>query len=303
MNNFLKKPYPFLYEGLVNRLKVAGFVLFFVFLFLYVFQPFQIEDIVEFTPMQASLIFGVTSGMICFFGVSLMVRLYPDFANDQTWNIGRETVFMLSILFLISLANFIIGSTICIYPGEDLTTLGLAWVSLTRTYSVGFFPVMIITFVNYTILLKRNISNVQKHQFIANDKEPEIIVEVPKEISITSSTNNNDIDINMDELLYIMSDGNYVEFHLLQDNQEVREIRRNTMNNVSKQLKDYSFLFRTHRAFIVNLDKVKESKGNAQGYQLKLEGSNTWIPVSRGNLAAFDKIVNTNNVLLEQYSV
>lgn len=301
--NLLKKPYPFLYEGNVNRIKVAGFVFLFVFLFLFIFKPFHIEEIKEFSPLGGSFIFGITSAAVCFVGVSLLVKLYPHYANDQSWNIGRETIFMLAILFSVSVANFIIGSTICIIPGEDLTTLQLAGLSITRTYSVGFFPVMIITFVNYTVLLKRNLAKVEKHQFAINDNEPDVIVEAHKNILITSSTNNNDIEINLDELLYVMSDGNYVEFHLLKDEKEVREIRRNTMNNISKQLKSYPFIFKTHRAFMVNLGKIKESKGNAQGYQLRLEGSNTWIPVSRGNLAAFDKIVNANNVLLEQYSL
>ena len=161
---------------------------------------------------------------------------------------------------------------------------------------------MIITFVNYTVMLKRNLAGAQNHRFAVNDNEPEVMVESPVLLNITSSANNNDIEIDLDKLLYIMADGNYIEFHMILNGKETRAIRRNTMSNVDEQLKDYPFIFRTHRAFMVNLNHITESKGNAQGYQLKLDGTETWIPVSRGNLAAFDEMVNDNSKLVEQYS-
>jgi DNA-binding LytR/AlgR family response regulator len=43
----------------------------------------------------------------------------------------------------------------------------------------------------------------------------------------------------------------------------------------------YSSFFRCHRAFIVNLDKIEQVEGNAQGYKIKLQGAENLIPVSR----------------------
>lgn len=303
MNSIFRKPYPFLYEEPLNRLKVAGFVLLFVFLFLYIFQPFNINEIKGFGLLSCALIYAAASAAVCYLGASLLVRLYPKQANDQAWNIGRECSMMIVMLGLIGIVNYLIGLSLGLYPEQGLSYQELAWVSFSRTFSVGFFPVLIITFVNYTIQLKRNLAGVEKHAFVLHDHQPEVLIKSPAIVNISSSAKNNDIELDLEDLMYIMSDGNYVEFHFLENSREVREIRRNTITNVANQLKDYSFIFRTHRAFMVNLTKIKASKGNAQGYQLKLEGSDFWIPVSRGNLEAFDKIINVNNVLVEQYSV
>jgi DNA-binding LytR/AlgR family response regulator len=48
---------------------------------------------------------------------------------------------------------------------------------------------------------------------------------------------------------------------------------------------------RTHRAFIVNVKKVSSKKGNSLGYQLKFNGVDEGIPVSRQNVRRFDELI------------
>ena len=48
-------------------------------------------------------------------------------------------------------------------------------------------------------------------------------------------------------------------------------------------------MLRTHRAFIVNLKKVRSKKGNALGYKLGVSGYEEKIPVSRSRIKKCDE--------------
>ena len=60
--------------------------------------------------------------------------------------------------------------------------------------------------------------------------------------------------INCGHLLYIKSDGHYVEYYL--DDKPKPEIDRNTMSDVLEQLPERSFV-RIHKSFIVNIHRIK----------------------------------------------
>jgi DNA-binding LytR/AlgR family response regulator len=81
-----------------------------------------------------------------------------------------------------------------------------------------------------------------------------------------------------------------VVFHLIREEKTSRVIIRNSIREIEQQLAGITYFMRTHRAFIVNLGKVISKNGNSLGYQLKLEGSNHTIPVSRQNTQIFDEL-------------
>jgi len=63
--------------------------------------------------------------------------------------------------------------------------------------------------------------------------------------------------VNLDNLNYLESRGNYVQLHL--DNE--RLLTTNTLINFDNRLKDAGFL-RIHKSYIVNIDKVQSLQGN-----------------------------------------
>ena len=56
---------------------------------------------------------------------------------------------------------------------------------------------------------------------------------------------------------------------------------RITLSTFEIQLKEASSLVRCHRSYMVNLKKVKNISGNAQGLRLELINQSEIIPVSR----------------------
>jgi DNA-binding LytR/AlgR family response regulator len=69
-----------------------------------------------------------------------------------------------------------------------------------------------------------------------------------------------------------------------------KEIIRNSINNIEQQLSLIPYFFRTHRAFIVNLKKVRSKQGNTLGYIIKLTTTDIKIPVSRNNTNNFNRL-------------
>ncbi|WP_366512832.1 LytTR family transcriptional regulator DNA-binding domain-containing protein [Kordia sp.] len=56
------------------------------------------------------------------------------------------------------------------------------------------------------------------------------------------------------------------------------------------RLQEFSNIYKTHRSYLVNLDKIISCSGNAQGYQLSLENYTNTVPVSRSKLKAFNML-------------
>lgn len=108
-------------------------------------------------------------------------------------------------------------------------------------------------------------------------------------VRITSKLKKESLEFLLSELLCISSEGNYVAFYLSQNGKLQKKIIRNSMNEIEEQLNTHSCLLRVHRAFLVNLNKINHKRGNALGYQLRLNGLDMEIPVSRNKVREFEE--------------
>lgn len=297
MFHWLRQPYPYLYERLSFRLTVSFSVILFVFVFLLVFKPFNIDKILTLSLPAGALAYGLTSGLTILLVGQLMVTFFPNYFCDKAWTIGRELLCTNIILLSISLSIAVLGIFIEECPPDVQGNQGVWQFFLQNcwhTYTVGLFPVTLLTTISYNRFLKKNLAQATQHNLRLESKtepapEP---VEPDTLVTIASHNSNNDFSFKLQDLLFIMADGNYVEFHLEDGDSVTREIRRNTLSNIESQLVEYNFLFRSHRAYLVNLKKVIHSSGNAQGYELKLVKTDRTVPVSRRNLGRFDELIS-----------
>jgi two-component system LytT family response regulator len=101
---------------------------------------------------------------------------------------------------------------------------------------------------------------------------------------ITVNSDGKLIFINIDDIIFVQSDGNYSTLYLKNNQKKVVTKKLKDINNL---LPENSF-FRTHNSYIVNLHKIKEFL-KTEGY-LIME-SNHKIPVARQRKTEFlDKI-------------
>lgn len=89
--------------------------------------------------------------------------------------------------------------------------------------------------------------------------------------------------IRAEDFLCAESVGNYVKviYRSATDGKTLTKIIRTSIKRVEEAVASCPFIIRCHRAFLVNLQKVKEICGNLQGCLLRLDGLKLRIPVSR----------------------
>jgi LytTr DNA-binding domain len=287
---WLKNPYPFIFEGSNIQLKVSLMVFVFVSLFLYIFKPFNFETVILIADWKAALVYGGIAGGVCLVVTKLLIAFAPNYTAEENWTVGRQLFFLNFMLLSCTVMNFVISHTFEIHDFSNASIFASVKQDLIYTYSIGFFPVLIVTLIGFYIRLKKNLAAAEDLNKRIESAQPNE-VEQDVRLRIPSNAKSEDLEINLQDLIFVMADGNYVEFHLHNEGKTDRKIIRNTMRNVADCLDDFEFLFRSHRAYIVNLNYIQESSGNAQGYQLKMRNTDAVLPVSRTYLGDFKDVI------------
>ena len=264
----------------------------FVSLFLYIFKPFNFETVILIEDWKAALIYGAIAGSVCLIVTKSFIAFAPNYTAEKNWTIGRQLFFLNFTLLSCTIMNFVISHLFKIHDFSGNTLFESVKQDLIYTYSIGFFPVLIVTLIGFYVRLKKNLAASEELNKRIESAPPKK-VEQDVRLRIPSNAKSEDLEINLQDLIFVMADGNYVEFHLHSDGKTNRKIIRNTMRNVADHLDDFEFLFRSHRAYIVNLNYIQESSGNAQGYQLKMRNTDAVLPVSRAKLADFKDVIES----------
>lgn len=106
-----------------------------------------------------------------------------------------------------------------------------------------------------------------------------------QKVLLTGSTREQ-IEVEASSILFLTSESNYVKvLHLDADGKVQSKMIRQTMNNIESQLNGYPYIIRCHRAFIVNLQHVRQATSSPTGLQLTLDASSLLVPVSKTYLS------------------
>lgn len=106
---------------------------------------------------------------------------------------------------------------------------------------------------------------------------------IPLSVTLTGTTSES-ISIQVKNLLYIESVGNYVKVIHLQDEQPHSDMLRATTKQMEDQLSGFPTIVRCHRAFLVNLQQVEHVVSRSGTMQLHIRHCNESLPVSRSNM-------------------
>ncbi len=99
--------------------------------------------------------------------------------------------------------------------------------------------------------------------------------------TIAIDDNGKKININLQNLLYIVSDNVYQEFITIENDKITKTLVRQTLNTVESNLQEFNFFMRCHRSYIVNTTKIKSIIRQSRQYYFVLENLNEKIPISR----------------------
>lgn len=254
----------------------------FCFIFILLYKPLQTKASPHLSFETTMAVYSMGSGLALWLSVWIL-NFFKWFSDIKKWTILREIVSVILILTGIGTAVYLMGFLIETPTGRLNVETYLD--SVSRSFLLGLFPFIFFSAVNYKYLsdytdpngIKDNIKTQQDN----NQKE--------QTIRISSRLKKEELSFCPADFVYAESDGNYVVFHILKNNDLKKDIIRNSISNIEKQLAEVPHIIRTHRAFIVNLKKVKSKQGNILGYQLRLSGTDVIIPVSRNNIHRFDE--------------
>lgn len=264
MFSFASYPYPKSesFKEIVVSSLGAGIL---VYLFLIIFQPFGTENFQH--PYKFLLLFPycIIFGT-AFFIVNLMTFRFIN------WNMVAELLKIIFILFIGSILSYFYNSLFLSHVKLDL---GNYFYMFLYSLAVGI-PISIIYILSRYIYLK-NI-----HENTARDISQHLPVAVPKlqQNLLKISAQNTELIISENNFLCVQSMENYCTFYFLENNILKKVLVRISLSSALQQIENGS-VKKCHRSYIVNLTKVKNLKGNAQGYKLILPEIDFEIPVSR----------------------
>ena len=275
MLKFLNSPFPAKYSTKENII-VAILVGTFVALFLFLFKPFGVEKqpINDFNPLLRYVGFGVVTFLGLIFIDNVIPRFFPKFFIESNYTVKKELAMNLLMILVIAIGN--IGYLAYLIPGSLNVLDGL--IMIWHTFLVGVFPLVFLNLLKFNRLLNANLK--ASNEINLSGVSSLIAEKTLATPSLTFSVDSVDKTLDLTDLLYIESVGNYINIAINNDGEPSRNLYRKTLKSIEEGVK-YKHIIRCHRSYIVNLKKVIEVKGNAQGLKLTLEGCQDEIPVSR----------------------
>jgi len=246
----------------------------FIALFLLYFEPFNFHLNTDGNKVFHMFFFGCISTFVLLLFLYVFPLLLPNLFSDKSWKVGYQVIFYMLILIVIAIFISIYSNYVNSIPfGWDSY-----WLILSRTFVLGILPITFITFFDYYLKVKFNLdlaSNILKNkkEFLKDSKEVTY--------QILTDSKNETFSFSENDFIYAIADGNYTDISYLDENTLKKVTYRVTLSSLETQLKEASSLVRCHRSYMVNLKKVKNISGNAQGLRLELINQSEIIPVSR----------------------
>ncbi len=269
INSYIHQPYP-LSE---NRWKPIISISLFVAVFMLIFQPFGLVNLQH--PYKTLLLAGYGGVTLLLLMINLLIAslILKKWFNPASWTMIKQILWLSWTLFSIGTGNYFYSALLFSFWNWH----GFI-VFQVYTLAVGIIPIVVLTILRQNYSLSQNLRSAQ--EFNSNLHHKVDTFENQK-LCLVADNNKAKFEIELSDLLYIESCGNYIEIFFEANSQLKNTILRSTLKRTELQLKKYPTIVKCHRAFLVNTHKIIQVKGNAQGLKLILKYTETEIPVSR----------------------
>lgn len=273
IHQWLLLPFPF--EKQWSRAFRSGFWAgAFVTFFLFFFKPFgvRISPGKEWAYLGICALFGLVTIFMSLI-INGLTRLFPRVFDEEIWRIWKEILFNVFFIGCIGAGNLLLVHFLWQAPLDARAFA--TWQALT--FAVGVFPSLFGAYVGqvkmnrrYAAEAARISQQVHAHPDAAHSP-----------VVLTGDNQQDTLQLDTAMILYLSAADNYVQVFYLENGRPVKRMIRATMKKMEEALAAHPQFFRCHRTYIVNLEKVENVSGNAQGYRLHLGGTGDSIPVSR----------------------
>ncbi|WP_405607015.1 LytR/AlgR family response regulator transcription factor [Polaribacter sp. Asnod1-A03] len=280
--NYFNQLYPYYYRNRKNLLIILFIFSFLSFCFSYLFQPFELNISEHKVNSNWVLLIHAFIPLPIVFVYFWFVN--KNLKDDTFWTIGKEIIHLSIVLLLIGIADFLIRDFI--YTNPNNWSFQYLFEEIRNTFLVGVLLLIIILPLNLHRLLKKYQNSATKLSFKKSK-----FIRKKESILINSFINSESFNLKIDTFLFAKIDGNYAEIYTKSENSFDKKLIRVSLKELEEQLKEFNFIFKTHRSYLVNTNQIKSINGNAQGYKLQLNNYPLEIPVSRSKIKEFNFIL------------
>lgn len=285
-NYFLKilnAPHPFIYNWLSVVLPGGICVWLIVFL-----APFGIDSLVLGEQLVLAGLLGLIASLSIFLTVNALKWLIPQWMQEEHWTVGKEIGLVLVSLIVIVMGIF--GAFLVLGISNDNPVV-LFQKTAVNTVLISVFPIIILVlFEQYTEQKKqlrqaREWEEQLKKQQIESIDEVNAVTPAPT-ILFKSESGKPIIQLPFHEIAFLKSEGNYVEiYYSEEDIPPTKVVIRNKLKSFIQELPKEQF-FHCHKSYVINSLWIRELRGNARNYELRMKDFDYWIPVSRAKAQA-----------------
>ncbi|WP_420573512.1 LytR/AlgR family response regulator transcription factor [Kordia sp.] len=275
---YLKEPYPYIYGNRKQLLSILAVISVLSFIFSYAFEPFEINALEHkmsyFWIVLLHATLPIPIALLYFTLLNLFVK------DDSRWTLGKEVFHLSLLLILIGIGSFLIRDII--YDKPDNWSLRYLYEEVRNSFFVGILLLAIVLPLNLQRLIQKHSKSLEKLKLQTPSKNNDSHI-------IKVASGNEMYQFDVQKFLFAKVESNYTEIYIHEDSQVKKALFRITLKELETQLKDFSNIYKTHRSYLVNLNKITACTGNAQGYQLSLKDYKKTVPVSRSKLKAFNE--------------
>jgi hypothetical protein len=268
MLEFLNKPYPF-NNDLKHNTKIIFFISIGVFVFLFLFQPLQIDSLA--TREKSLLVIGL--GIITFLSLSLnlliLPSLFPRILRGTSWNVKKEILWDLWILFTVGFGYFLYYKTLGI--------MEFGFSMIIKMVLIAIVPTSVLIVFNRHRLLRTNLkSAIELSKNLKEDKSA-----TDKLVHFVSDYQKDNLSLKISMILFVRSANNYIEVFWKEGQAVKSQLVRCSLTKAEEILKDDKFIFKCHRSYMANAKQIDKIEGNQQGYRIFFENVELPVPVSK----------------------
>ena len=217
--------------------------------------------------------------------VFTLKKLCPTWMEEENWTFGKEVSLLLLGLLVIALG---IWGFILLLDISQISNLLLFQMVVGKTILISIFPILILVLYEQYHYQKKQLQQVvdlnqtlQKKIVETSGKSKNLTAN--KEIILTTEKGKVVLKLFANEILFLKSDGNYVEIFYTKDAKKYsKKLIRNRLKNLLAVLPKTQF-FHCHQRYIVNTQYIIAVNGNARNFELTIRYSDELIPVSRAN--------------------
>ena len=271
----LNQPFPLERNSKKDWIIILSVSLF-IALFMAGFKPFGLQK----SHMEYKHLFLAGYGAVTFLVLVLFLRIIPPLFKswfvEHLWTVKKHIVWLTLLVFTIGVGNYV-------YTISLTEFFAWNWRSFLLfqffTLVIGIIPVTVMTLADVNYNLKKNLAMAQSLNREIHEQGPHTTIDRPVELS--GKNKNEKLSLSPNQIFYVQSEGNYIRICYEEEGKVHKPMIRSTLSGIKEQLQEAPGIIQCHRTFLVNSDKIAEARGNAQGFSLRLHGTDETVPVSR----------------------